>query len=573
MSISSADRFKKNHPCPICGGFDGQGRGQGKRCFGFLAPDGSYAHCSREDYSGGLPIEPAGTYAHRMDGSCKCGTVHGSDLPPRARPRLVNGSANGHPKGERVAEYTYVDIMGRPLHRTVRYKPKSFSQEHWNGSEWRPGLGEVARVIYRLPEVAAWPVEEPIFFVEGEKDVETAVKLGVCATTSPMGAKAWRAEYAEFLVGKWVATIADSDDVGREFIEKASAAFWRKASRTSRVDLGAKDLTEWVEAGGTKSDLLRLAVNAPLWAPPSSMKFIDAVDLLDKVFPAPKWAVETLIGDGMTLLVAAPKMGKSYLALNIAVAVVSGGRALGSLAVNAGDVLYLALEGGERLIQSRLRQMLDGSPLPRGLQIVTSWPRLDQGGLEALDDEIQKRPDLRMIVVDTLKRIRSEGRQGANMYDADVDALTPLQKLTEGRVSLVAVHHTNKRQLTDDPLDLVSGSAGIAATAAATLILRRTRGKSDAKLFVSGWSVEERDLACRFDKTLGLWILEGEADAVELSETRAAILEFLELHGKARPRQIADAIGKSASNVSVLLYKMVRAGQVKSIGDGLYTTR
>lgn len=68
-------RHNRQNPCPVCGGYDGQARGGGTRCHGFTSRDGKYAHCSRVECG---EQEAAGTYAHRLDGSCRCGTTHGS---------------------------------------------------------------------------------------------------------------------------------------------------------------------------------------------------------------------------------------------------------------------------------------------------------------------------------------------------------------------------------------------------------------------------------------------------------------------------------------------------------------
>jgi hypothetical protein len=70
-------RFTKSHPCPVCGGHDGLGRGQGVRCFGYYDHAGTYARCTREEQAGSLPQNRDGTYSHRLHGKCRCGQGHG----------------------------------------------------------------------------------------------------------------------------------------------------------------------------------------------------------------------------------------------------------------------------------------------------------------------------------------------------------------------------------------------------------------------------------------------------------------------------------------------------------------
>jgi hypothetical protein len=95
MSVTRAQRFhSKRNPCPICAGGDDLRRGHGKRCSGFHSSDGTYAHCSREEYAGSLLIEPnSRTFGHRLIGPCRCGQTHGDqrDMIRRAvrEPKLT----------------------------------------------------------------------------------------------------------------------------------------------------------------------------------------------------------------------------------------------------------------------------------------------------------------------------------------------------------------------------------------------------------------------------------------------------------------------------------------------------
>jgi len=80
----SAVRFTRRFRCLVCSGADGDPRGTGVRCHGFLSADGLYAHCSRVECG---QQEDGGTWAHRLEGPCNCGTLHGEALPTPLRPR------------------------------------------------------------------------------------------------------------------------------------------------------------------------------------------------------------------------------------------------------------------------------------------------------------------------------------------------------------------------------------------------------------------------------------------------------------------------------------------------------
>jgi len=110
---------------------------------------------------------------------------------------------------------------------------------------------------------------------------------------------------------------------------------------------------------------------------------VSAADLMAADLPPVRWVVPRVLPEGVTLLAGKPKLGKSWLALGLCVAVAAGGMALGTSQVEQGEVLYLALEDNRRRLQKRLGKMLCG-PAPEGLEIATSWPKLDEGGVEAL---------------------------------------------------------------------------------------------------------------------------------------------------------------------------------------------
>ena len=114
-----------------------------------------------------------------------------------------------------IATYAYHDENGELLFEVVRYQPKGFAQRRPDGTGgWIWNLDQVRRVLYRLPEILAADPNEPVFIVEGEKDVDALRALGLAATTNPGGAGKWRSEYGESLRGRQVVALPDNDAVG-----------------------------------------------------------------------------------------------------------------------------------------------------------------------------------------------------------------------------------------------------------------------------------------------------------------------------------------------------------------------
>ena len=297
-----------------------------------------------------------------------------------------------------------------------------------------------------------------------------------------------------------------------------------------------------------------------------------AADLMKEDLPPVRWAVPGILPEGLSLLAGKPKLGKSWLALGLAVAKASGGVALGKIPVDRGEVLYLALEDNRRRLQNRLRKVLDGNPAPEGLHIATEWARVDEGGAEDMDDWLAVHPDAGLVVVDILKVVRPSVSGNRGIYDADYEALQSMQRLAGAHgVSILVVHHTRK-MAASDPVDEVSGSTGLSGGADGIMVLKRDRGKADAYLHVTGREVEEEaELALRWDAKLASWTLAGDAEEYRLSQERRSLLEALGAAGGGMaPREIAEALGKSVGSVKVLLGEMVKAGQVSNPSYGKY---
>jgi hypothetical protein len=285
-------------------------------------------------------------------------------------------------------------------------------------------------------------------------------------------------------------------------------------------------------------------------------------ELLAQPFPEPRFAVDGLLPEGLAFMAGAPKLGKSWMALGLAIAVASGGRALGSVAVKAGEVLYLALEDSPRRLQSRLRTLLAYDDAPLGLHLETAWPRLDDGGTDRLADWLDEHSDAGLVLIDVWPRIRPRTR-GTDYFAADYDAAAPLQGLATSRgVPIVSLFHTRKAEASDF-VETVQGTFGTAAAADTILVVKRSRGQADATLYVTGRDVEEQELALRFAPEAGTWALLGDAAEYGLGETRRVLLEAVRTHGSLSPKQAADVTPVSYELVKKTLQRMVLDGQLK----------
>ena len=571
-STRGVTRFTRLVRCPVCGGFDNMPRGEGRRCGGFISADGKYIHCQREELAGGLNRSPeSGTYAHRAMGQCKCGVEH-APADERESSRILT-------------TYDYRDARGALLFQTVRLEPKAFRQRRPNPDrqgEWHWNLQGVMPVLYKLPELRAAP-EKAVWIVEGEKDVERLAQLGLLATCNAMGAGKWRPEYAAELADRHVLIIPDNDPVGRQHALNIAnqvaivAASVRMLELPGLSDHG--DVSDWLaQPGHGRAELEQLAKSTPVWgkqrreAPPRRVVIPTLKELLAKHFEEPRMIVETLIPEGTTLLVGGPKVGKTMLMEHIALAVAQGGYVMGRIKVDCGRSVYLALEDSERLCQKRFLQLLHGRDCPENLHICSSWRRFDDGGLEDLDIFLSEHRDTRLVVVDTLARVRKHATANQGIYQQDYEALGPLTDLAHRHnCAIVIVHHTRKMQ-SDDLMDMVSGSAALAAAVDAVLVLQRERFGFEGIIGAMGRDLEEQKYAVTWDKDLHQLKIEGNADEFARSKEQNAVLALLKKAAKAlHIQEIAEQLGRTANSaLRMLLSRMVEAKLLISPARGEY---
>jgi len=177
------------------------------------------------------------------------------------KPDFFAGSSNGRERPSSV--YDYVDETRKLLYQVVRFEPKHFKQRRPDGNGgWIWKLDGVRRVLYNLPAVLE---AKAILVVEGEKDVETARGLGLVATCNSGGGGKWKPEFSEYLKGKRVAIIADADPLGLAHARDVARALLGVTTSVRLVEAvpQGKDLTEWVERGGTRERLIGILRAVP----------------------------------------------------------------------------------------------------------------------------------------------------------------------------------------------------------------------------------------------------------------------------------------------------------------------
>lgn len=242
-------------------------------------------------------------------------------------------------------------------------------------------------------------------------------------------------------------------------------------------------------------------VNDPAYLPSLSMN-----ELYEKVYPGKPPVVEGLLYPGVYLFVGAPKVGKSFLMAQLAYHV-SKGLPLWGYEVRQGVVLYLALEDDYPRLQWRLYRMF-GEDSAADLHFSIYAKQLNSGLEEQLKGFVREHQDTRLIIIDTLQKIREAGAEKYSYAD-DYKVITSLKRFADEKgVCLLLVHHTRKQQA-DDKFDMISGTNGLMGAAdGAFLLQKERRTDSTATLDISGRDLQDQRLYLKRDEERLVWELE-----------------------------------------------------------------
>jgi hypothetical protein len=470
-----------------------------------------------------------------------------------------------------VATYDYCDEQGALLYQVVRYEPKNFKQRRPNGNGgWVWNLKGVRRVLYRLADVLK---AKSVLVVEGEKDCEMARKMGLLATCNAGGAGQWREDYAEWLRGKRIVIIADADEPGRRHALQVVASLAGQVESLKVIELpGAKDVSEWVEKGGTRETLVEMIRSAPEWkpaeisgagkaTPQSGFRLTSLRDLMLEPEEHISWLLANkLPAGGLSVLSAKPKVGKSTFARCLSLAVATGEPFL-DCATTKGPVIYLALEEKRGEVRRHFGDL--GATGEEEIYIhAASAPQ--EAVLELC--ELTKRIRPVLIVIDPLfkfVRIRDE-----KAYAEVCNAIEPLLTLArESGAHVLLSHHSGKMERAD-ATDSILGSTAIFGGVDTAIILKkadRYRTVQSCQRYGTDWP----ELVLNFDpaeRSLSLGVERSEAEAGRIGEAITAYLAGRD-EPETRVRIEAHVEGKT-KHKRTALKALCAAGRVSESGAG-----
>lgn len=220
---------------------------------------------------------------------------------------------------------------------------------------------------------------------------------------------------------------------------------------------------------------------------------IDGATLMSQPLQPLNFVVDTLISQGLHILAGSPKVGKSWLALWLAVTVAKGEPVWG-MPVKQGTTLYLCLEDSQLRIQNRLFDVTEDAPA--NVHFCTESRIMGDGLTEQLEQFLGEHPDTVLVIIDTLQMIR--GTTYDNTYANDYRDLSALKKIADAHgIAILLIHHLRKEPA-EDVFNRISGTTAIsgAVDSSFTLVEER-RGSGKAKLSCVGRDIEYRELELR----------------------------------------------------------------------------
>lgn len=300
-------------------------------------------------------------------------------------------------------------------------------------------------------------------------------------------------------------------------------------------------------------------------ADPTYLKTFTMAELYEQVFESRPSIIEGLLTAGTYILAGAPKLGKSFLVMQLAWHV-STGEAIWGMSVKQGSVLYLALEDDMRRLQDRLYRMF-GAEATDKLHFSVYSQSIGNGLIPQLQHFIEEQPDTRLIIIDTLQKVREVTKEQYS-YAGDYAEIAELKKISDKHsICILLVHHTRKQQA-DDGFDMISGTSGLMGAADGAFLLRKERRIANtASLDISGRDQQDQRLYLKRDEESLCWELE-KLEAEPCREVSEPVLEtlssFLGPAGQwsGTATELAGALGLEIKANALTLKLNINAGRL-----------
>ena len=250
------------------------------------------------------------------------------------------------------------------------------------------------------------------------------------------------------------------------------------------------------------------------------ISFTPAADLMNKDFPPIEFLADGMLTAGLAGLSAKSKLGKSWLALQLAVSVALGDKFLGTNTKKAG-VLYIDLENTPPLTQERLRRVLNGRDIPENLYFAHEFNMIGNGFEEDLCRFLDANGGVKLVIIDVLQKVKPSKKNVQTDYESDYQIFSILKGIADKYgICIFPIYHDRKLVDTTDAFSNVLGSTAIMGSADLLWSLsKKERKDQEATLSISGRTLPDASYKLRFTQA-GLWENLGNAELVEEARKR-----------------------------------------------------
>lgn len=300
---------------------------------------------------------------------------------------------------------------------------------------------------------------------------------------------------------------------------------------------------------------------------PHYLYTITMTELYQTAFRSRPSIIDGLLYAGTYILAGAPKIGKSFLVAQIAYHV-STGRKLWDFDVHQGTVLYLALEDDYQRIQSRMFMMYGVNDTPN-LHFATAAGKIRNGLDEQLENFMREHPDTKLIIIDTMQKIRELGGE-AYSYASDYEIIGRLKQFADKYcICVLTVHHTRK-QPAGDSFEMISGTTGLLGCADGSLLMqKKKRTALEATIDVVGRDQQDQILYLSKDPNTQIWNLdrtEAELHREPPDPTLEAVARLVtseQPEWTGSPSELAEALDTGMAANALTKYLNIKCGRLK----------
>lgn len=301
-------------------------------------------------------------------------------------------------------------------------------------------------------------------------------------------------------------------------------------------------------------------------ADPRYLHTLTMTELFQTSYKSRPPIIENLLHSGAYLLAGAPKIGKSFLVAQIAYHV-STGQELWGCKVHQGTVLYLALEDDFQRIQNRMFMMCGVNDTPN-LHFATAAGKIGNGLDEQLENFMREHPDTKLIIIDTMQKIREVGGE-AYSYASDYEIVGKLKQFADKHcICVLTVHHTRK-QPAGDAFEMISGTTGLLGCADGSLLMqKKKRTALEATIDVVGRDQQDQILYLSKDPETQIWNLERTENELHseppdrILEAVARLVSAEQREWTGSPSELANAVNTGMAANALTKYLNVKHGRL-----------